>query len=316
MTGLPKDARIYVAGHGGLVGSAILRRLKAAGYGHLILRRSSEVDLREQQQVRDFFAAERPTHVFCAAAKVGGIVANDSYPGAFIHDNLMIQTNVIETCRHQGVEKLVYLGSTCIYPKFAGQPIREESLLTGPLEPTNEAYAIAKIAGLKMCEAYAKQYGFNSVTLMPTNLYGPGDNFDLEKSHVIPALMRKAHEAKMNGDPSMTVWGTGTPLREFLHVDDLADAALFCMREDVPHSMMNVGSGVEVSIEELVYTIKRAVGYDGGIVFDTSKPDGTPRKLADSSRLHTLGWKPKIGLEEGLAATYRWYLENNTASQT
>lgn len=309
MTAPGRDDPIYVAGHRGLVGSAVLRDLEAAGYRNIITRASGELDLREQRAVRDFFRAEKPTWVVCAAAKVGGIVANNDYPGEFIHDNLAIQTNVIENCRAAGVRKLIYLGSTCIYPKMAPQPIREEHLLTGPLEPTNEAYAIAKIAGLKMCEAYRKQYGLQSVTLMATNLYGPGDNFDLERSHVIPALMRKAHEAKLAGAPAMEVWGTGSPLREFLHVDDMASAVRFCLENDVPHSMVNVGTGDEISIADLTRLICEVVGFDGELRFDTTKPDGTPRKLADSSRLRGLGWRPAIGLREGLAATYDWMLK-------
>ena len=301
---------IYVAGHRGLVGSAALRALKAAGYTNLITRGSADLDLREQQAVRDFFRAERPEWVVCAAAKVGGIVANNDYPGEFIHDNLAIQTNVIENCRTAGVKKLIYLGSTCIYPKMAPQPIREDHLLTGALEPTNEAYAIAKIAGLKMCEAYRKQYGLQSVTLMATNLYGPGDNFDLERSHVIPALMRKAHEAKLADAASMEVWGTGAPLREFLHVDDMASAVRFCLENDVPHSMVNVGTGEEISIADLTRLICEVVGFRGELAFDTTKPDGTPRKLADSSRLRGLGWAPAIGLRDGLAATYDWMLKS------
>ncbi|PJK27623.1 GDP-L-fucose synthase family protein [Minwuia thermotolerans] len=309
MTAPGRDDPIYVAGHRGLVGSAVLRDLEAAGYRNIITRASWELDLREQQAVRDFFGTEKPAWVVCAAAKVGGIVANNDYPGEFIHDNLAIQTNVIENCRAAGVRKLIYLGSTCIYPKMAPQPIREEHLLTGPLEPTNEAYAIAKIAGLKMCEAYRKQYGLQSVTLMATNLYGPGDNFDLERSHVIPALMRKAHEAKLAGAPAMEVWGTGSPLREFLHVDDMASAVRFCLENDVPHSMVNVGTGDEISIADLTRLICEVVGFDGELRFDTTKPDGTPRKLADSSRLRGLGWRPAIGLREGLAATYDWMLK-------
>lgn len=301
---------IYVAGHRGLVGSAALRALEAAGYTNLITRSSADLDLREQQAVRDFFRSERPEWVVCAAAKVGGIVANNDYPGEFIHDNLAIQTNVIENCRTAGVKKLIYLGSTCIYPKMAPQPIREDHLLTGPLEPTNEAYAIAKIAGLKMCEAYRKQYGLQSVTLMATNLYGPGDNFDLERSHVIPALMRKAHEAKLADAAAMEVWGTGAPLREFLHVDDMASAVRFCLENDVPHSMVNVGTGEEISIADLTRLICEVVGFRGELAFDTTKPDGTPRKLADSSRLRGLGWAPAIGLRDGLAATYDWMLKS------
>ena len=316
MSSLKKNDPIFVAGHRGLVGSAVVRVLEKAGYQNLILRTSSELDLRDQTAVNAFFAAERPRYVVCAAAKVGGIVANNDYPGDFIRDNLAIQTNVIENCRVTGVEKLIYLGSTCIYPKMAPQPIKEEDLLTGPLEPTNEAYAIAKIAGLKMCEAYAKQYGMKSVTLMATNLYGPGDNFDLEKSHVIPALMRKAHEAKLANAPTMTVWGSGKPLREFLFVDDMAASALFCLENDIPHSMVNVGTGDEVTIADLTRTICDVVGFKGDLVFDTSKPDGTPRKLADSSRFKALGWAPTVALRDGLAATYEWFLKSGDVRLT
>jgi GDP-L-fucose synthase len=308
---LDPDAPIFVAGHRGLVGSAVHRALSAAGYTNLLTRTSAELDLRDQAAVRDFFETARPRYVVCAAAKVGGIVANRDYPGSFIHDNLAIQTNVIEQCRRTGVEKLIYLGSTCIYPKFAEQPMREEALLTGPLEETNEAYAVAKIAGLKMCEAYARQYGLASVTLMATNLYGPGDNFDLEKSHVIPALMRKAHEAKQAGAAEMTVWGSGRPLREFLHVDDMARAARFCLETDIPHSMVNVGSGEEISIANLARLICDVVGFEGRLVFDAERPDGTPRKLADSARLRGLGWHPELTLRDGLADTYRWFLNSS-----
>lgn len=305
-----KSDPIFVAGHRGMVGSASVRALESAGYTNILTRTSAELDLRDQTAVDAFFDAERPRYVVCAAAKVGGIVANNDYPGEFIRDNLAIQTNVIEACRRLDVAKLIYLGSTCIYPREAPQPIKEEHLLTGPLEPTNEAYAIAKIAGLKMCEAYAKQYGLSSVTLMATNLYGTGDNFDLEKSHVIPALMRKAHEAKREGAPTMTVWGTGAPLREFLHVDDMAAAVRFCLETDVPYAMVNVGTGDEISIADLTRRICDVVGFEGELVFDTSKPDGTPRKLADSSRLRALGWAPGIGLRDGLAATYAWFLNS------
>lgn len=305
----PND-RVFVAGHRGLVGSAVVRALEAAGYRDIILRTSRELDLRDQRAVFDFFQETMPRYVVCAAAKVGGIMANSTYPGDFIHDNLAIQTNVIEACRRTDVSKLIYLGSSCIYPKHAPQPMKEEHLLTGPLEPTNEAYAIAKIAGLKMCEAYAQQFGLRSVTLMATNLYGPGDNFDLEKSHVIPALLRKAHDAKEAAAETIPVWGTGTPLREFLHVDDMAAAARFCLERDIPHSMVNVGSGDEISIADLTRLICRVVGFDGDLSFDRSKPDGTPRKLVDVSRLNGLGWKAGIPLEQGLADTYRWYLQS------
>lgn len=313
MRGLAPTDRVFVAGHRGLVGSAVCRALAAAGHTSVLTRTSAELDLRDQAAVRAFFAAEKPDYVVCAAAKVGGIVANNDYPGTFIHDNLAIQTNVIEACHQTSVRKLIYLGSTCIYPKMAPQPIKEEYLLTGPLEPTNEAYAVAKIAGLKMCEAYAKQYGMQSITLMATNLYGPGDNFDLEKSHVIPALMRKAHEAKLAGASEMVAWGTGTPLREFLHVDDMAAAALFCLQQDVPYSMVNVGSGDEISIGDLTRMVCEVVGFQGTLRFDTTKPDGTPRKLSDSSRLRGLGWAPTYALRDGLAATYQWFLNTESA---
>ncbi|MDF1747709.1 MAG: GDP-L-fucose synthase [Alphaproteobacteria bacterium] len=304
---------IFVAGHRGLVGSAVVRALESAGYTNLITRRSSDLDLREQAAVRAFFASEQPRYVICAAAMVGGIAANNDFPGTFIYDNLAIQTNVIEACRQQAVKKLIYLGSTCIYPKHAPQPIQEEHLLTGPLEETNEAYAIAKIAGLKMCEAYAKQYGMSSITLMATNLYGQGDNFDLEKSHVIPALMRKAHEAKLADAKTMTVWGTGKPLREFLYVDDMAAAARYCLEHDTPYSMVNVGSGEEISIADLCRLICDVVGFRGELIFNPEKPDGTPRKLADSSRLRDLGWSPTVGLRDGLEKTYRWFSQTANA---
>ena len=312
---MEKDARIFVAGHRGLVGGAIVRRLAKEGFQNLITRTHGELDLTRQDAVEAFFAEEKPDYVFLAAAKVGGIVANDSYSGEFIRDNLMIQTNVIDAAYRNGVKKLVFLGSTCIYPKFAEQPMREDALLTGKLEPTNSAYAVAKIAGIEMCQAYAKQYGFNSLCLMPTNLYGPGDNFDLEKSHVIPALMRKAHEAKVRGDASMTVWGTGTPRREFLHVDDMADATLYCMQhvDGSTGELLNVGVGREMTIRELVETVCEVVGFEGELIFDTTKPDGTPRKLVDVGRLSELGWTARIPFREGLAETYRWYIVTGAA---
>ena len=302
--------RIYVAGHRGLVGSAIVRNLRAKGYDNLIVRTSSELNLREQADVRDFFAAEKPDYVFLAAAKVGGILANDTYPADFIRDNLQIQVNVIDAAYQSGAEKLCFLGSSCIYPKFAPQPMKEEHLLTGELEPTNEWYAIAKISGIKMCQAYHKQYGFKAISVMPTNLYGPGDNFDLEKSHVIPALMRKFHEAKLNGDAQVVCWGTGTPRREFLHVDDMADACVYLMQHYDEPDFLNVGVGDDVTIAELAALVKDVVGYEGEIVQDTTKPDGTPRKLMDVSRLKTQGWEAKIPLREGLAQTYQWFLDN------
>jgi GDP-L-fucose synthase len=305
-----KSNKIYVAGHRGLVGSAIARRLAGDGYSRLLTRSHRELDLTDQAAVRRFFETERPEYVFLAAAKVGGIHANDAYPADFIRDNLLIQTLAIDAAYRAGVKKLVFLGSSCIYPKLAPQPLKEEYLLTGPLEPTNEWYAVAKIAGIKMCQAYRRQYGFHSVSLMPTNLYGPGDNFDLRNSHVLPALLRKFHEAKAAGSPQVVVWGTGTPRREFLHVDDLADAAVFLMQHYDGEEMVNVGVGEDVTIRELAMLIKEVVGYEGEIVFDSSKPDGTPRKLMDVGRLHALGWQARIPLQEGVRATYAWYLEN------
>ncbi len=304
---MEKDAKIYVAGHRGLVGSAIVRKLRAEGYTNLLLRTRAELDLTQQTEVEAFFAAERPAYVFLAAAKVGGILANDTYGGDFIRDNLLIQTHVIEAARRTNVQKLLFLGSSCIYPKFAPQPMPEDCLLTGILEPTNEPYAVAKIAGLTMVKAYRKQYGFNGISLMPTNLYGPGDNFDLTSSHVLAALLRKFHEAKLTNAPTVTVWGTGKPRREFLHVDDLADAALFLMQHYEDDKPINVGVGEDISIGELAMLICDIVGYTGDIVYDTAKPDGTPRKLLDVSRLHALGWRAQIHLREGIAATYTWY---------
>ena len=312
---LDKSARIFVAGHRGLVGGAILRRLQSDGFETLICRAHAELDLTRQSAVEAFFEAERPDYVFLAAAKVGGILANDRYSGDFIRENLLIQTNVIDAAYRSGVRKLIFLGSTCIYPKLAEQPMREDALLTGKLEPTNSAYAVAKIAGIEMCQAYAKQYGFQSLALMPTNLYGPGDNFDLEKSHVIPALMRKAHEAKIRGDSVIEVWGSGTPRREFLHVDDLADAALFCLRQvdGTDGTLLNVGVGEDITIGELVETICDVVGFQGEVRYDSTKPDGTPRKLVDTARLSALGWTAGIPFRTGLADTYAWYLKNGDA---
>ncbi|MGE3297362.1 MAG: GDP-L-fucose synthase family protein [Porticoccaceae bacterium] len=303
-----KNSGIFVAGHRGLVGSAIVRRLEQAGFGNLLLRGRAELDLRDAAAVQAFFAAERPEYVFLAAAKVGGIHANDSYPADFLRDNLQIQTAVIDAAWRHGVKKLLFLGSSCIYPKFAPQPMPEECLLTGPLEPTNEWYAVAKIAGIKLCQAYRRQYGFNAIALMPTNLYGPGDNFDLANSHVLPALIRKFHEARASGAAQVVVWGTGTPRREFLHVDDLADACLFLMRGYDDERIVNVGVGEDVSIAELAELVRRVVGFAGEIVGDASKPDGTPRKLLDVSRLRALGWRARIGLEDGIRETYRWFL--------
>jgi GDP-L-fucose synthase len=304
------DARVYVAGHRGLVGAAIVRRLQREGVSRLILRTHAELDLRSQAAVDAFFAAERPEYVYLAAARVGGIHANDSYPADFIRDNLQIQTNVIDAAWRNGTKKLLFLGSSCIYPKLAPQPLREDSLLTGPLEPTNQWYAIAKIAGIKTCEAYRRQYGFDAISAMPTNLYGPGDNFSLENSHVLPALMRKFHEARTSGAHEVVVWGTGSPRREFLYVDDLADAALFLMRNYSAEGLVNVGCGEDLTILELAKTVAEVVGFHGELRFDTSKPDGTPRKWLDVSCLTALGWKAQVPLREGLERTYRWYLEH------
>lgn len=304
------DERIFVAGHRGLVGAAILRQLKTEGFKNLICRSSRELDLRDRRAVEAFFEQEQPAYVFLAAAKVGGILANSRYPAEFICDNLHIQTNVIDAAYRGGVKKLLFLGSSCIYPKYAPQPIKEESLLTGPLEPTNEWYAVAKIAGIKMSQAYRRQYGFNAISLMPTNLYGPGDNFDFKTSHVLPALIRKFHEAKVACAPEVVVWGSGTPRREFLHVDDLADAAIFLMRHYNEEEIINVGTGKDITIADLARLIKEIVDYSGEIVFDTSKPDGTPRKLLDTMKLTQLGWQPKIDLRGGIASTYKWFLEN------
>jgi GDP-L-fucose synthase len=302
-----KNARIFVAGHRGLVGSAIVRRLRSEGYENLLLAGREELDLCHQPAVDEFFSRHRPEYVFLAAAKVGGILANSTSPAEFLRDNLAIQNNVIDAAWRNAARKLVFLGSSCIYPKFAPQPIREDSLLTGALEPTNEWYAIAKIAGIKMCQAYRQQYGFPAISLMPTNLYGPGDNFDLQKSHVLPALMRKFHEAQMNGSAEVVVWGTGAPRREFLHVDDMADATVFLMRTYDSPEIVNVGTGQDLTIRDLAEMIGRITGYQGRLVLDASKPDGTPRKLLDVSRIHTLGWRAQIPLEQGVADTYRWY---------
>ena len=302
--------RIYVAGHRGLVGSAILRHLQNAGFENLLYRTRDELDLTDPRAVEDFFATQQPEYVFLAAAKVGGILANATYPADFLRDNLAIELNVIEAAHRHGVKKLLFLGSSCIYPKFASQPIKEEYLLTGALEPTNQAYAIAKIAGIELCKAYNAQHGANFISAMPTNLYGPGDNFNLETSHVLPALIRKFYEAKQNEEPTMTVWGTGTPRREFLHVEDLADACVHLMDLYEDSEPINVGVGEDVSIAELAELVSEAVDYEGEIVYDTSKPDGTPRKLLDVSRLHELGWQAKIPLREGIAQTYAWYLDS------
>ena len=305
---------IFVAGHRGMVGAALVHRLRSAGFVNLLLRPSAELDLREQAAVRRFFATERPQYVFLAAAKVGGIWANQTSPADFIRDNLQIQTNVIDAAYRSGVQKLLFLGSSCIYPKLAEQPIREESLLSGSLEPTNEFYAIAKIAGLKMCAAYRRQYGFDAISAMPTNLYGPGDNFNPETSHVIPALLRKFHAAKMHGEQEVVVWGTGAPRREFLHVDDLASACLHLMQSYSAEGCVNVGCGEDLSILELAGLVADVTEFGGRIVFDDSRPDGTPRKLLDTSLLDSLGWAPSIPLRQGLEETYRWYAEHAGSS--
>ena len=305
-----KQDRIYVAGHRGLVGSAIVRRLQADGYNNLVTRTSKELDLREQQAVRDFFTTEKPDYVILAAAKVGGILANDTWPADFLYDNLMMEANVIHASYQNDVKKLLALGSTCIYPKMAAQPLKEDYLLSGPLEPTNEWYAVAKIAGIKMCQAFQRQYGCNFISAMPTNLYGPGDNFDLEKSHVLPAMIRKFHEAKLNRSASVTLWGTGKALREFLHVDDLADACLFLLHEYDDPDIVNIGVGKDLTIADLADIVRDVVGFEGEIVYDASKPDGTPRKLVDTSKINGLGWQAKIGLREGVENTYRWFLDN------
>jgi GDP-L-fucose synthase len=306
---LTKDDTIFVAGHRGLVGAAIVRALAAAGYRRVVTRTRDALDLRREDAVRDFFETERPSYVFLAAAKVGGILANDTYPADFVRDNLQIETNVIDAAHRTGARKLLFLGSSCIYPKNAPQPIAEDSLLTGPLEPTNEAYAVAKIAGIQMVKAYRRQYGFRGISLMPTNLYGPEDNFDLQSSHVLPALMRKLHEAKVGGEREVVVWGTGQPRREFLHVDDLADACLFLMERYDDDRIVNVGVGEDLSIRDLALLLKDIIGFQGELRFDTTKPDGMPRKLLDVSRLHALGWRAKIGLREGIERTYAWYVE-------
>ena len=304
------DSRLYVSGHRGMVGSALCRALAAAGLPDPITFTSSELDLRDQAAVRAMMERERPTHVFVAAAKVGGIHANNVYRADFLYDNLMIEANLIHAAHEVGVEKLLFLGSSCIYPKLADQPLVEDALLTGALEPTNEPYAIAKIAGIKLCEAYRDQHGANFISAMPTNLYGPGDNYDLQNSHVVPALIRKFHEAKVNGAPTVTCWGTGSPRREFLHVDDLAEACLFLMEEYDGKAFVNVGTGSDMSINELAELIRRIVGYEGDIVWDTDKPDGTPRKLMNCDRIHALGWTHRIGLEEGLRSVYEEYRRN------
>lgn len=306
---MEKSEKIFVAGHRGLVGSALVRKLQGAGFENLLLRTSRELDLRRQEQVEQFFEQEKPVYVFLAAARVGGILANSSFPGQFIYDNLMMQANILECSRIYGVKKLLFLGSSCIYPRDCPQPIREEYLLTGPLEPTNEAYAIAKIAGIKMVQAYRKEYGCNFIAVMPTNLYGPNDNYDIETSHVLPAMIRKFHEAKVKGEPFVTLWGTGAPRREFLHVDDLADACLFLMNHYEEGDFVNIGTGEDLPIRELAEIVKRIIGFEGEIRWDTTKPDGTPRKMLWVERLHKAGWYHQIGLEKGIATTYLDFME-------
>ncbi len=312
------SSKIYIAGHRGLVGSAIIRKLESQGYNNLITRTHKELDLLDQKAVADFFASENPEYVFLAAAKVGGILANNTYPAQFIYENLQIQNNIIHQSYVSGVKKLLFLGSSCIYPKMCPQPMKEEHLLTGVLEPTNEPYALAKISGIKMCQSYNRQYGTNFIAVMPTNLYGPGDNFDLQNSHVLPALIRKFHEAKERGDKEVVAWGTGSPKREFLYVDDMASGSVFFMENFDPTKeqnekgeiFMNLGVGEDVSIKELTEIVKKVVGFEGEIVWDTSKPDGTPRKLLDMDKMHDLGWKHKINLEDGVEESYKWFRDN------
>jgi GDP-L-fucose synthase len=310
--GIDRNERVYIAGHRGLVGSAIWRELESAGFKNLIGRSRAELDLQDAAAVKNFYAKEKPAYVFVAAAKVGGILANNNYPAQFLFENLQIQNNLIHGAHEAGVKKLLFLGSSCIYPKLAPQPIKEEHLLTGPLEPTNEWYAIAKIAGIKMCQAYRRQYGCNFISAMPTNMYGPNDNFDLQSSHVLPALIRKFHEAKISNAATVTCWGTGTPLREFLYADDLARACLFLLENYNEEQFINIGFGSDVTIKQLAETVQRVVGFGGKIIWDTSKPDGTPRKLMDSSRLFALGWKPKVELEAGIKLAYEFFLKNGT----
>ncbi|UFH55572.1 GDP-L-fucose synthase [Spirosoma sp. KNUC1025] len=307
---MEKQARIYVAGHRGMVGSALVRKLQAEGYTNIITRTSSELDLRNQTAVADFFEQERPEFVFLAAAKVGGILANNTYRAEFLYDNLMIESNIIHSAYQTEVKKLLFLGSSCIYPKMAPQPLKEEYLLSGYLESTNEPYAIAKITGIKLCEAYRSQYGSNFISAMPTNLYGPNDNYDLNGSHVLPALIRKFHEAKINNQPAVEVWGTGSPRREFLHADDLADACFFLMEHYSGELFVNIGTGVDVTIRELAEMVKETVGFEGELRWNTEKPDGTPRKLMDVSRLHDMGWQHKTELKEGIERTYQDFLQN------
>jgi GDP-L-fucose synthase len=307
---LEKEAKIYVAGHRGMVGSAIVRKLQQEGYKNLVLKTSAELDLRDQVKVASFFASEKPDYVFLAAAKVGGIVANNTYRADFLYENLAIQNNIIHSSFVHKVTKLMFLGSSCIYPKLAPQPLKESYLLSGYLEETNEPYAIAKIAGIKMCEAYRAQYGCDFISVMPTNLYGPNDNYDLENSHVLPAMIRKFHEAKVQGKESMTLWGTGAPMREFLHADDLAEACVYLMETYSESELVNIGTGIDVTIKELAETVKEIVGFSGSIHWDTTRPDGTPRKLMDVSKLHSLGWSHKIALKDGIALAYQDFLTN------
>ena len=306
-----KNSGIYIAGHRGLVGAAICRKLEAEGYTRLIFRTSKELDLTRQAEVEAFFEHEKPEYVFLAAAKVGGILANNTYPADFIYKNIMIQSNIIQASYASGVKKLLFLGSSCIYPKFAPQPMKEEYLLTGELETTNKPYAVAKIAGIEMCQAYNRQYGTNYISVMPTNLYGPQDNFDLNTSHVLPALIRKFHEAKLWHRPAVEIWGTGTPKREFLYIDDLSDACLHLMDRYDSSEIVNIGVGEDIAIADLAALVKEITGYEGKIVYDGSKPDGTPRKLLDVSKLDSLGWKAKTSLREGITETYNWYVKNN-----
>ncbi len=308
------DSKIFIAGHRGMVGSAIVRALASQGFTNLLFRTRQELDLLDRSAVREFFKTERPEFVIDAAARVGGIVANSEKPVEFLLENLTLQNNIIEAAADFGCAKLLFLGSSCIYPKHAPQPIREDALLTGPLEPTNDAYALAKIAGIKLCQAYAREYGKNFLSAMPTNLYGPHDNFDLHTSHVLPALIRKIHEAKKSRAPEVLVWGTGTPRREFLHADDLADACVFLLKNYDSSELINIGSGEDTTIRELAELVCEVLGYDGTLAFDPTKPDGTPRKLMDSSRLFALGWKPRIPLREGIAHAHAWFLENQPAS--
>ena len=307
---MEKNSKIYIAGHRGLVGSALVRNLEDRGYTNIIGRTHKELDLTNQAAVNEFFAQEKPEYVILAAARVGGIHANNTYPAEFIYDNLMIQNNVIKAAHDHQVKKLLFLGSTCIYPKLAPQPIKEEYLLTGALEETNKAYAIAKIAGLEMCKFFKRQYGDNFISCMPTNLYGPNDNFDLQSSHVLPALIRKFHEAKVNNQATVEIWGTGTPLREFIYVDDMADACVFLMENYDGEQHVNIGTGEEVSIRQLAETVKEVVGFEGELVFNTNMPDGTPRKLTVVDKLHGLGWKHQVSLKEGIKLAYNWFLEN------